>query len=364
MPQEEWDKGPAAANAWIKAHLPPSHAEGDTLKQQAALYTFQLAEGRISVTPEEARPEDGEATQDFLDESLRKAEELRERLMRVQADVRLQRTMALLNERLSPPMQSIRVGLLLSSLQSLESDVRAYNTEESRKEHAPDIIAALDDLAGTVRDFASQFPRSREILANQIALELVDEPGALGAAVQASESLAIAAASHPELVDSDVTEALREPIETGEDARTTAERSKHVGLRLLTAANFGRIVGQAREMAVESWDEARKRIPKAAGRIAEGAVLGSAGLAFAHWAGHDGLALLLATSVAIRDINGAVGKAGGAFDRLLKTIERVAAKVPVAETDDPYLPEAGDKPPKRKAQKKAADKRAPVKRER
>ena len=22
VPQEEWDKGPAAANAWIKAHLP------------------------------------------------------------------------------------------------------------------------------------------------------------------------------------------------------------------------------------------------------------------------------------------------------------------------------------------------------
>ena len=125
--------------------------------------------------------------------------------------------------------------------------------------------------------------------------------------------------------------------------------------------NFGRIVAHARELAVESWDEARKRIPKAAGRVAEGAVVGGAGLAFARWAGHDGLALLLATAVAIPDINGAVGKAGGAFDRLLKTIERVEAKEPAAETRDPRSPEVKDKPPKRQARKKCAAKSAPGK---
>ena len=95
--------------------------------------------------------------------------------MRVQVDTRLQRTVGLLDDRLTPPIESIRVGLVLSSLRSLESDARAYDGEEGRKEHAPNLIAALDDLAGTVRDFASQFPRSREILDNQIALELVEE---------------------------------------------------------------------------------------------------------------------------------------------------------------------------------------------
>jgi hypothetical protein len=104
-----------------------------------------------------------------------KRRELRERLVRVQVDTRLQRTVGLLDDRLTPPIESIRVGLVLSSLRSLESDARAYDSEEGRKEHAPDLIAALDDLAGTVRDFASQFPRSHEILANQIALELVEE---------------------------------------------------------------------------------------------------------------------------------------------------------------------------------------------
>jgi hypothetical protein len=106
------------------------------LGQQAALYTFRLAEGRIAVSPEDARPEDREATRDFLDESRRKAAELRERLVRVQADTRLQRTLTLLDERLAPPIKEIRVGLVLSSLRSLQSDVRAHDTEEGRKEHA------------------------------------------------------------------------------------------------------------------------------------------------------------------------------------------------------------------------------------
>ena len=66
VPQEEWDKGPAAANAWIKAHLP--RVERDGLTQQAALYTFQLTHGRVTVAPEDARPEDLETTRDFLDE--------------------------------------------------------------------------------------------------------------------------------------------------------------------------------------------------------------------------------------------------------------------------------------------------------
>jgi hypothetical protein len=131
---------------------------------------------------------------------------------------------------------------------------------------------------------------------------------------------------------------------------------------LLTAANFSRIVAQARELAIDSWGEVRKQVPKAAGKAAGGLVLGGTGLAFGHWAGHDGLSLLLATAIAVRDINGAVGHPGGAFDRLLKTIERVAAKKPVAETRDSIPPEDEKKPAIRKARKKAAAKRVPVRR--
>jgi hypothetical protein len=251
----------------------------------------------------------------------------------VQVDVRLQRTLVLLDERLSPPIESIRPGLVLSSLRALESDVRAYDTEEGRKEHAPDLIAALDDLSGTVRDFVSQFPRTREIVANQIALELVEEPQALEAAIRASEDLAAAAASHPELVDSRAPDSLREPKESAEGVGTTADQAKLVGLRLLTTANFVRIVAQARELAVASWDEARKEIPKAAGRAAARAVvLGGTGL-FAHWMGHDPLQLVLATEIAIQRTNDAVGRRGGLFDRLQKTFKRIATLKPPAEAD-------------------------------
>jgi hypothetical protein len=202
--------------------------------------------------------------------------------------------------------------------------------------------------------------RAREIAANQIALELVEEPRALDAAIQASESLAVVAESHPELVDRDTPEALRDPKESAEGGRTTADRAKYVGLRLLTAANFGRIVARARELAIDSWGEARKQVPKAAGKAAGGLVLGGTGLAFGHWAGHDGLSLLLATAIAVCDINGAVGHPGGAFDRLLKTIEWVAVRKPVAETQDSIPPGDEKKTPKRKARRKAAAKRVAV----
>jgi hypothetical protein len=64
---------------------------------------------------------------------------------------------------------------------------------------------------------------------------------------------------------------------------------------------------------------------------------------------------------AIAAINGAVGHPGGAFDRILKTIEKVAAKKPVAGTQDADPAEAEQaQPPKRKPRKKTGAKRITV----
>ncbi len=347
VPPEVWDKGPAAANAWIKARLP--QPKEDDLAQRPALFSFRLADGRIAVAPHSATPEHRAFTQTLLDESRRKAAETRERLERAQADPRLQRTLARLDARLAPPLGDVNAGLVWSSLRALESDVRAYDSEEGRKEHAPDLIAELDDLAATVRDFVSQFPELREIVANQVALALTEAPGALAKAAEASEALAAVAAAHPGLVAPEAPPALREPEEASEAARTPADRAKHLGLRLLTDLNFGRIAAQAREMAVDSWDETRKQVPKAVGKAAGGAVLGGAGLAFGHWAGQDGLTLILAVAGAVGAINAAVGKPGGAFEKLLKTIERIAAKTPAPAPQKPPAP-------KRPAGKRAAKK--------
>ena len=308
--------------------MPP--AEGDSLKQQAALYTFQLTNGRIAVAREDAKPEDQEATEDFLEELRRKVAELRDRINRAQADVRLRRTLALLDERLAPPIDTIRIGLVLSSLRSLESDYSAYSSDEGRKEHASDLIAALDDLAGTIRDFASQFPRAREIVANQMALELTEEPRALELAVKASEELAIVADRHRELIEPEAPEALREPREVIRGCKDSRRSSKtgraapsHAGqLRPHRRAGAGdgrRLCGAKRG----------SRFRGRQGRLPRVQCLEARALLFAHWVGHDGLSMVLATALAIRQINDAVGKRGGVFDRLLKTIERIAElKVP------------------------------------
>ena len=119
------------------------------------------------------------------------------------------------------------------------SDVRAYNTEEGHKEHALDLIAGLDDLAGTVRDFVSQFPRSREIVANQVALELVEDAEGTerrdtGKRKPRCRCRVPSGTYRPQRPGG-----VGGPEESAEGARTTADRAKLVGLRLLTAANFG-----------------------------------------------------------------------------------------------------------------------------
>jgi hypothetical protein len=93
-------------------------------------------------------------------------------------------------------------------------------------------------------------------------------------------------------------------------------------------AYFSRIAAQAREIAGDSWGEVRKRFPKALGKAAANALVAGPALALGLWAGHNGLRMLLDAAGAIAAINGAVGHPGGAFDRLLKTVERVGVRSP------------------------------------
>ena len=193
-------------------------------------------------------------------------------------------------------------------------------------------------MAETVRDFVSQFPRSREIIANQIALEIVEEPRALDAAISASDDLARAAESSPLLIEPAMAPALREPRRSVEDSRTIADRAKQIALSLLTVANFGRVVAQARELAIDSLGEAQKQVPKAAGNVAAGAVLGGATYAFGLWLGEDGRRLLMEMAGPIAAINISIGKPGGAFDRLLKTIEKIGAQKAPDNSLKPTMP--------------------------
>lgn len=271
-------------------------------------------------------------------------------------------TLDLLDARLGGKIDEVRPGLILSSLRSLESDHRAYDTEEGRKEHASDLLAALDDLAGTVRDFVSQFPKTRDIVANQLALGLAERPDALREAEKASEDLAGATEDHPMLVRSEIAPAMREPGRSIASSRTMSDRAKQIGLRLLTVANFSSVVAATRKFARDSAHEVAKHGPKAVGKVAAGGVVAGAGLAFGHWAGQGGLTLLLEVADAVGAINAAVGKRGGIFDRLMKAIESVRASEAPAEP----APKAKRAPrkkttTKKSAAKKLATKRPPVK---
>jgi len=320
VPTEVWDKGAAAANRWIKEHLPPDADEPDLLRQQAAPFSFRLTkDGKIAVAPEDARAIDSEAARDFYDEARRKAGALKGRLERAQADSRLITDLALFDDRLGARIEDIRPGLLLSSLRSLESDHRAYDTEEGRKEHAPELIAMLDDLAGTVRDFVSQYPKARDIIANQLALEMTEEPDRLRKVEAANDELAGAAEFHPMLVAPEVPAALREPAQSTATARTTKDRAFQAGLRSLTAANFSRLALKAYEFAKESARQIGKDAPKTVSKVVRGTAVAVAGLAFAQWVGPTGM--LLGLSTAVSQLNTAIGKRGGPFDRLLKIFE-------------------------------------------
>lgn len=326
VPPEVWQAGPKAVDAWIREHLPREEREGEALQQRPALYVFRLEGERIAVAPEDARAEDIDATRDFLDEARRKARELRTRLARAQADERLRGTLSRLETQLSDPLESIRIGLAISSLTSLESDYRAYDSDEGRREHAPDLIASLGDLADTLRLFVGQFARAREILANQVALGLSETPEALERAERASEDLAVHAAAHPELVEPQTVDALREPAAAIARSRTVAERAKQLGLRLLTSENFARIVAATRQMAVDSLGEVQKQVPKAVGQAVKTTIVSAPAVGLALWLGPNGMTLLLGTVGVVAAINAAIGKKGGAFDRLVSAVEKVAAR--------------------------------------
>jgi len=363
VPIDEWKKGPRAANAWIREYLPRGRGglslpherkEADeTLTQRAALYAFSLQGARITIAPEDAAPEDREATRDFLAEAQRKAVELQDRLTRSQADARLQATLRRLGDRLTQSPDAIRIGLVVSSLASLESDARTYGSESGRSEHAPDVIAALADLAETVRLFVGQYPRAREIVANQVALGLVESPELLERVEIAGDALVRSAEEHPALVANEVANALREPVDTRGEISSASERAKQAGLKILTGENYVRAVAEAQRLARDLTKEARGVVVRRAGQAAGVAVFASAGAALHHWLGDAGFALLFASAAYVREVNDALGKKGGGFDRLLKTIEAMKQLSPAVMGEHSH----NDKGAKRKT-RASAKKRA------
>ena len=332
VPLPEWDAGYAAANRWIKKHLPkePKTSEAswekgqgnELLKQKAAPFAFHIINGKIDVAAEDAVSIDEQVARDFHAEARRKAAELKERLARAQGDKRLQGSLSRLEEYLGENVDDIRPGLILSALRSLESDHRAYDTEEGRKEHAPDLLAMLDDVAGTVRDLAAAYPKTREIIANQFALDLEEKPASLEKLEAASDRLADAAKRHPKIIAPAAAKALREPGKAISESRTLKDRAGQLALRLLSDANFLRVIASS-EIVRDTGREISKIAPPAVATVvAIGIALGGAyGIGVA--LGTDGLALIKDVAATTKELFGALEKPSGDFDMLSKKIKKL-----------------------------------------
>jgi hypothetical protein len=332
VPIKEWDKGHASANRWIKEHLPKepkvseasreNGQENELLKQKAAPFAFRVVNGKIDVAPEDAVSIDEQVARDFHAEAKRKAAELKERLARAQADKRLQDSLARLEDYLGQNVDDIRPGLILSALRSLESDHRAYDTEEGRKEHAPELLAMLDDLAGSVRDLAAAYPKTREIIANQFALDLEEKPASLEKLEAASDKLVEAAEKHPKIVASAAVKALREPGKAISESRTPKDRTGQLALRLLSVANFLRIIASSK-IVRGSADQISTQVPLAVGFVAALGIYLGGELLIGSAIGPEGLKVIRDVNETAKSLRDAQGRPGGEFDKLSKKIEKL-----------------------------------------
>ena len=325
VPESIWLNGIATGNAWLSRrlaediNLETNETEVDNLQQKPALFNFELRDGRIALASESNQVEDEDSTHFLYSECRRKAEETLSRLERAQSDPRLTRNIKLLLERMARDLNNVQVGLIYSILLSLESDFKAYDTPEGRKEHAPDLIASLGDLSSTLRILLGQFPRARAIIANQIALGLTEDVKSLEAAQAAVDEFARLAESRPDLVDTPVVFALREPVEAA-NSRTLSEKAKHVALRILTAENFTRALIAIRELASDVAAESRAQLPKVTAKLVFGGTATAAALLLARWAGPEGLALLKDAALAIVGLKTALGITNKHLDPLWKRI--------------------------------------------
>ncbi|WP_018264522.1 hypothetical protein [Methylosinus sp. LW4] len=135
--------------------------------RQAAFRDFT-----VTAPADNAWSVDREMAIDLHAEAKRKTAELRKRLVETASAPRLLRSIEQLEKHLGDCLEDVRIGLLLSSFHSLEADRRAYDTDEGRKELAPDLLAMLVDTANSVRLLSSVFPQAQRLEREGFALAI------------------------------------------------------------------------------------------------------------------------------------------------------------------------------------------------
>jgi hypothetical protein len=314
IPDEIWKQSPAVVNAEIK-RLIAEHKGGapvdveeppqpePSLQQRPAAFQFRVVDDKIDASPEDARPIDAQGARDLYDEAKRKARHLEHRLQRAQADVDLRAHVDLLLTRLGESYPEMRPGLMLSVLRSLESDVRAYDSEEGRKELSAALLSSILDLAESVRDLCAMFPRSREIEAEAVSLGL---PLQRMPEILWTIDEVVAKVSHSDGVTEDGREAINASAADLAHQRGLADEAKQSAYFLVDFANFtraglkhlktaGAVFG--RELggfSADNWRAVRRGAPKGiergAAQVSRGLIVGGVGVLM-HVLGSDITAL-------------------------------------------------------------------------
>jgi hypothetical protein len=328
IPDATWNDGPAVVNAEIKRLI----AEHQSLQQRPAAFQFRVVDDKIDALPEDARPIDAETARDFYDEAKRKGQDLGDRLQCAQADENIRAHVDLLLARLGSSYAEMRPGLMISVLRSLESDVRAYDSEEGRKELAAAHLSSIFNLTESVRDLCAIFPRSREIEAEAVSLGL---PMQRLPEIRVAIDSVVAKVNHSDGATEGGREAINASAADLAHQRGLAEEAKQSAYFLVDFANFtragvkylkatGRAVGgEIAGVGADSWRAFRRGAPKGVERGAAqaGKALVVGGVAvLMHWLGSDIAAL---------------GAMVGPYLPLHEMLEKMTAAAPDAPAPEP-----------------------------
>jgi hypothetical protein len=226
----------------------------------------------------------------------------------------------------------MRPGLMISVLRSLESDVRAYDSEEGRKELAAAHLSSIFNLTESVRDLCAIFPRSREIEAEAVSLGL---PMQRLPEIRETIDLVVAKVNHSDGATEGGREAVNASAAGLAHQRGLAEEAKQSAYFLVDFANFtragirhlkasGRAVGgEIAGLGADSWRAIRRGAPKGVERGAAqaGKALVVGGVAvLMHWLGSDIAAL---------------GAMVGPYLPLHEMLEKMTAAAPDAPAPEP-----------------------------
>jgi hypothetical protein len=318
VPKEVWDQGHVAANTWIYDELqklkrkkppsdPPPEAQTDIAEQRPAPVSFRIVDGKIDAAPEDAIAIDVETAEDFYAEAKRKAQDLRERLARAQADRLLQDELATLERRLGASLGEMRLGPLLSSLTALEKLFALYDSEEGRKEHSLEAIAALGGVAAATRDLAALYPKARLIEAEAIAFDLVRRPEAIPVVEAQTERIVNAAQDAP-FVTQQAAEQLAEPTPSIANAQDIADKAKQLSYRQLSVENFARAmlaiaVKEGGGLLGDCWKNIRETIPPTVGKVARISLYALSMSALTSYIAHEKITTLKEIGEALREID-------------------------------------------------------------